>query len=76
MILKNGIVDLQSTNDGIDAGYVHDHVLRDMLTPATGVLLNDELTAGRVFVKEFSISVPDTWDPINWILWAFCAQFQ
>ena len=76
MILENGIVDLQSTNDGIDAGYVHDHVLRDMLTPATGVLLNDELTAGRVFVKEFSISVPDTWDPDKLDIVAFVHNFS
>jgi thiol-disulfide isomerase/thioredoxin len=70
MILEDDIIDLQLGLGGIEEDYVHKHILRDMLTPATGVNLIEEKTPGRVFEKEFSITLPNNWNEENmsWIV--------
>lgn len=75
MILESGIIDLQLGLSGIDENYVHDHVLRDMLTPSTGTTLSAEKNAGRVFEKEFSIVLPDNWNETNLEIVAFVHNF-
>ncbi len=65
MLLEDHIIDLQETLSGINYDYEHNHVLRDMMTPTTGVILNAELIPGRVFEKEFSMALPDNWNDTN-----------
>jgi hypothetical protein len=63
MLTESGIVDAQDDFEagGIVDDYVHKHVLRDMLTPAAGDILDDGLTLGQVFTKSYSITLPDAW---------------
>jgi hypothetical protein len=70
MILEDEILDLQLTLTGIDENYQHNHILRDMLTPATGVNLVEDLTPGRIFEKEFAIILPDNWNSehMSWVV--------
>lgn len=59
MILENNITDVQLTPIGIDSFYVHQHVLRTMLTPAGGNSLNvPDLNEGRVIVRNFEGVLP------------------
>lgn len=53
MLTESGIVDAQDDFEagGIVQNYVHNHVLRDMLTPAAGESLFTNLTTGQVFQK-------------------------
>jgi hypothetical protein len=76
MILENDIIDLQQTLTGIDYFYTHNHVLRDMFTPATGSILAGDKSAGRVFVKEFSMVLPDHWKEESLDIVAFVHRFS
>jgi hypothetical protein len=64
MIAENGIIDAQ---DDAEAGaivddYVHNHVLRDMLTPFDGQVFATSLNAGEEFHMEFTYVMSDDWD--------------
>ena len=61
-VTESGIVDAQQTPSGIDTFYVHEHVLRDMISPATGFPINVSTPEGRVIIKQFSFEVPEHWD--------------
>ena len=76
MLLESGILDLQLTLSGIDEVYVHNHVLRDMLTPATGVNLVGDKEPGRVFEKEFAITLPANWQSEEMEVIAFVHNFD
>lgn len=76
MLLESGILDLQLTLSGIDEVYVHNHVLRDMLTPATGVNLVGDKEPGRVFEKEFAITLPANWQAEEMEVIAFVHNFD
>ncbi|HTN46972.1 MAG TPA: Omp28-related outer membrane protein [Flavipsychrobacter sp.] len=62
MVTEDGIIDAQKNEeDKTIPEYEHNHVLRDMLTTATGdALLNEFPTkeAGRVFVRIYKYQVP------------------
>ncbi len=63
MLTETGIVDAQ---DDLEAGgivddYVHKHVLRDMLTPAAGETLFQDITTGKTFTREYSTTVSPDW---------------
>ena len=56
-LLEKNVIGPQLTLNGIiDSSYVHEHVLRDMLTSYNGIKLDAEKVAGRTFVKEFALS--------------------
>ncbi|KRP12206.1 MAG: hypothetical protein ABR95_08450 [Sphingobacteriales bacterium BACL12 MAG-120813-bin55] len=76
MLLESGILDLQLTLSGIDEVYVHNHVLRDMLTPVTGVNLVGDKEPGRVFEKEFAITLPANWQSEEMEVIAFVHNFD
>lgn len=42
--------------------YVHKHILRDMFSSYQGDELSEDLELGRVFEKEFKLSIDDSWD--------------
>lgn len=76
MLVESGILDLQLTLTGIDDVYEHNHVLRDMLTPATGANLVGEKEPGRVFEKEFVITLPANWQADEMEVIAFVHNFN
>jgi len=70
-VLESGIIDRQDTNDPeVESGYIldyeHNHVVRDMMTPATGIQLNsEEIVPGLTIEKEFTMIIPEKWVPAN-----------
>lgn len=62
VILEDSIVGPQQTPQGVDSNYLHQHVLRGMLTPYTGLPVNaPDLNGGRVWVKNFEITLNPQW---------------
>lgn len=63
MLTESGIVDAQDDMEagGIVPDYVHNHVLRDMLTPATGEVVAASLSIGQVISRTYSIVLPTQW---------------
>jgi len=67
MLVEDSIIDVQEYQDQqtfevkFDQNYVHMHILRDLVTFATGDPLTDNanvtLTPGRVFVKEYEYTM-------------------
>ncbi len=63
MLTESGIVDAQ---DDLEAGgivddYVHKHVLRNMLTPAAGETLFQDISVGKTFSKEYTSTINSEW---------------
>ena len=78
MITESGIVDAQ---DDIEAGgivpnYIHNHVLRDMLTPPTGALVSIGLTTGQTFSQSFSGVLEQAWDPQHMEIIVFVSDVE
>lgn len=78
MLLESGIVDAQDDNEngGIVEDYVHNHVLRDMLTPAAGASVASSLNAGQTFSFSGSIILNESWDPSKMEIIAFASNVQ
>lgn len=64
-LIENDIEDAQEDKDtpgnGVIENYIHEHVLRDMVTPVYGTALLDELPtkeAGRVFERVIKYTLP------------------
>lgn len=76
-LLEGGIIDLQDTNDpdvpsGKIPDYEHNHVVRDMLTPAQGTLLSSKaIVPGLVVEREFAFILKNKWKPENMEVVAF-----
>ena len=64
MITESGIVDAQDDVEqgGIVTDYVHNHVLRGMMTPFNGQALADALEPGEEFEATFDYTWPDDWE--------------
>lgn len=78
MLTESGIVDPQ---DDIEAGgivldYVHRHVLRDMMTPATGASIFSTLNTGESFSYASSIELASGWVAENMEIVAFITNVQ
>lgn len=67
MLLESGIVDFQDDAEagGIVDDYVHNHVLRDMLTPYDGQVIAPSLASAEQFTKEFIYELPVSFVPAN-----------
>ena len=76
MLTESGIVDAQ---DDIEADphivldYVHNHVLRDMFTPADGAPLFENLILGQTFSQTYSLVLNDACIPENMEIVAFAS---
>lgn len=73
-IVEDDIIDAQKNDLIVDSMYRHEHVLRDMLTIATGTpIMNDLATkeAGRVYERTFIYTVNTSWAPEKCRLIAF-----
>jgi hypothetical protein len=73
MITESGIVDAQNDLEagGIVPDYVHKHVLRDMLTPAAGAPILDNISTGQTFSETYSTILDSTWIAENMEIVAF-----
>ncbi len=73
MLTESGIVDAQDDLEagGIVPDYVHKHVLRDMLTPATGANILDGISVGQTFSQTYSTTLEDIWQADDMEIIAF-----
>ena len=62
LLTESNIVDIQDTPDGKVNDYVHKHVFRDMLTSYLGEAVSESLVAGNVITKNFSYTLPESWN--------------
>lgn len=60
-VVEDNVADYQLTPAGKQSDYVHKHILRGMLTNATGNLLQENLTAGSRFSKRYVSAIPNEW---------------
>ncbi len=62
LITQDSIVDYQKVNLDKVPDYIHRHVLRDILTQATGDVINEALIPDATIEKNFSFVLPAGWD--------------
>jgi hypothetical protein len=76
MLTESGIVDAQDDFEagGIVDNYVHNHVLRDMLTPAAGETLSQGLMPGQPFHRMYRYTLPAEWNADRMEVIAFLSQ--
>ncbi len=60
-IVDHQLIPVAGGSSTVQADYVHNHVLRAMLTPASGISLDVDRVAGTVIDRVFSITLPDHW---------------
>ena len=56
--------------------YIHNHVLRKMLTYYTGDALPEENIAGRVYEFEYTYTIPESWNADNMNVVAFVHNYE
>lgn len=72
MLLESGIVQSQLTPSGINTNYVHNNVLRKMLTPYNGAKLDASLEPKREFLVEAKIAnISPAWNKENMYIVAY-----
>src|SRR5687767_5465765 len=77
MLTESGIIDAQRDQDApveLVEDYVHNHVLRDMMTPAAGTTILNSITTGQTFNHSFTITLDETWNPQNMEIIAFVSN--
>lgn len=63
-LIEDSIVDAQKNNLKVDTFYVHNYVLRGLITPISGTAVLDELQtkeAGRVYERKYSFTLNKEW---------------
>jgi hypothetical protein len=73
MITESAIIDAQIVLEqgGLVEGYEHNHVLRDMLTPATGASILTAITTGQTFSETYTATIDPSWVADNMEIIAF-----
>ena len=61
-LTESGIVDLQENQGTIIEDYEHNHVLRDMLTSATGDDIATSLVKNKLLTRTYAYTVPATFN--------------
>lgn len=61
LITESGIVDPQENTDGVEDSYVHNNVLRTVLTDATGDAITEATTSGTELQRTYNFTIPTTW---------------
>ena len=63
VIAESGMIDPQTDNSGVVEEFVHNHVLREVITAATGDVLGNSFTKGQIYTHDFSFTIPpeDGW---------------
>jgi len=77
-LTESGIIAAQIDDNvgGEVEDYIHNHVLRKMLTYYTGDALPEENVAGRVYEFEYTYTIPDTWNADNMNVVAFVHNYE
>lgn len=76
MFAEDSIIAAQIDEAAVIPDYVHNHVLRSIVTPVEGTVLNvDDKMPGRVFEKDFSVVLDDGWNKENIEIVAFVHNF-
>jgi hypothetical protein len=70
-ITESGITDPQSNLTVIDTYYVHNNVLRALMTPVTGDPISGTLNAGYEVTKTYTYTLPALWNAANCNIVAF-----
>lgn len=70
-LIENGVVDRQLTPEGEKDDYVHNHVLRDIITPYDGQQLETPLSMGENRSYSFETSLPPDWQAGQCLIVAF-----
>jgi hypothetical protein len=65
MLTETNIVDAQKTSAGVKTDYVHKHVLRDILTAASGDAISESLTKNTSINRSLKYTVPTTFNEKN-----------
>ena len=76
LVTESGVVDAQDDQEAdpnIVLDYIHNHVLRDMFTPASGAPLFNDLIVGQTFSQTYSIILDSSWVPENMEIVAFAS---
>lgn len=63
-VLEDSIIDVQKSLTGIEDNYVHEHVLRDIITTIRGTQIPDKVNPkvpGRVYEKTFKVQIKPDW---------------
>lgn len=78
MLTESNIIDAQDDLEagGIVQDYIHRHVLRDMMTPSTGVTLFNSVATGQTFSQTFTTTIPAEWNADNMEIVAFVSNVQ
>ena len=75
LLLENGISHPQTTPNGVDNEYIHDHVVRENITPYNGMPLTvpdgDPIQVGSRIEVEYQVQLPEGLDLSNASLAAF-----
>jgi hypothetical protein len=75
MVKESHIIDYQATLAGDDDDYLHEHVLRGIMTPSNGTTITAGSEAGRVVIREFAIeNMPPHWKTEDMEVIAFVHQ--
>lgn len=64
-VTESKIEDVQENQGVIEEDYEHNHVLRDMLTEATGDEFANNLTKNKIVTKQYTYTVPQNFKPEN-----------
>jgi hypothetical protein len=62
LMSETDISDYQSTPQGKISDYKHKHVLRDVITAATGDVLGAEFKVANLIEKSYTYKIPTTWN--------------
>lgn len=78
MITESGIIDAQDVLEegGIVDDYEHNHVLRDMLTPAAGAPILTDITTGQTFSGTYMTTIDPAWDAEKMEIIAFVSLVE
>jgi len=62
MITQDSIVDVQKVELVTVVNYLHRHILRNIVTQATGDIISEPLVADGTITKTFTLNLPVTWE--------------
>ncbi len=64
-LIEDRIIDPQNSPEGVVLDYMHNHVLRDVMTPVSGLLLANNWVTNQSEQKEFQVQIPHLWVETN-----------
>jgi hypothetical protein len=70
-ITESSIIDPQANGTAIDTYYVHNNVLRALMTPVSGDPITGTLNAGYEVTKTYTYTLPALWNAANCNIVAF-----